>query len=143
MADGIPSKDIARIRQVLARELETINEYEQLARDSESEEARNFFLHLALEEKEHVAEATWLLAKLDPEQMAQYEKDFSKGHLEPTAAPAKPATAPAQRPPQPDMAAYLPETHKLPGEPARVIHALPAPPSPSSGHFTVGPLKRR
>ncbi|MFL5319035.1 MAG: ferritin [Myxococcaceae bacterium] len=146
MADApssIPSRDLARIRQVLARELETINEYEQLARDAESDDIRAFFLHLAEEEKEHVAEAIFLIGNLDSGQRGQFEKDFPAAHFggaeKQTAREPTPSTAPSSTAGQPRT--YLPETHKLPGDPSRIIHALPAPPSPNAGRFTVGPLK--
>ena len=60
--------DLELVRQVLARELDTINQYEQAAREAESELIRAFFRHLADEEKEHVGEAIALLHQLDPAQ---------------------------------------------------------------------------
>jgi hypothetical protein len=154
MADtpAVPSKDIARIRQVLARELETISEYEELARAAESNDVRAFFLHLAEEEKEHVAEATYLLARLDPGQRAQNAKDFSQAHFlgGPGTAPANPDVAPAPAPaPSSSLTVsgadskdgYIPEGTRLPNDPRRLLHALPAPPSPRAGNFSVGPLK--
>jgi len=57
--------DLELVRQVLARELDTINQYEQAAREAQSELIRAFFRHLADEEKEHVAEAIQLLHQLD------------------------------------------------------------------------------
>ena len=153
MADtpSLPSRDIARIRQVLARELETISEYEELARAAESSDARAFFLHLATEEKEHVAEAVFLLGKFDPSQQAQFAKDFSTAHFGTAAAapepsPTAPQTIITAASPKPSsepipQAKYLPETHPLPRDPHHVVHALPAPPSARAGHFSVGPLK--
>lgn len=70
--DTAPSTDTAMVRLVLARELETINQYEEFARAAATEEARAFFLHLAEEEKEHVAEATLLLRRLDAGQEAHF-----------------------------------------------------------------------
>ncbi len=60
--------DVELVRQVLARELETINQYEQAAREADTELIRAFFRHLADEEKEHVAEAMQLLHQLDAAQ---------------------------------------------------------------------------
>ena len=57
--------DLARLRLVLARELETINEYEAHGREASTEKMRAFFKHLADEEKEHVAEAMALIHELD------------------------------------------------------------------------------
>ena len=64
--------DVELVRLVLARELETINQYEQASREAESELVRSFFRHLADEEKEHVAEATLLLQQLDAAQLAHF-----------------------------------------------------------------------
>lgn len=64
--------DAARVRSVLARELDTISAYERAARETASPEVRAFLLHLAREEKEHVAEAVALLRRLDPEQEAEF-----------------------------------------------------------------------
>lgn len=122
--------DLARIRLVLLRELETINHYEELARAAESEEIRAFFLHLAEEEKEHVAEATYLLRKLDPGQEAHFQKDFSTAHFEGEAPhPVKPNGG------LQDL--------RLPADPTKIVSALPASPSPSARPFTVGALRRR
>lgn len=136
MADPVPGRDVARIRRVLARELDTISEYEQLAREAESPELRTFFLHLATEEKEHVAEATWLLGKLDPEQKNNYEKEFSDAHFggtKPIAAVAPPQAGASR--------GYLSESHPLPEDPRDLLHALPAPPSQYAGRLSVGPLR--
>lgn len=166
MADpaALPSKDIARIRQVLARELETISEYEELARAAESSDVRAFFLHLAEEEKEHVAEAVYLLARFDSGQRAQNAKDFSQAHFlggRNTASPsANPDVTPAiitavapaaggltvsdpavHTQEAPSRVGYLPDELHLPNDPRRLLHALPAPPSPRAGFFSVGPLK--
>jgi Rubrerythrin len=63
--------DVELVRQVLARELETINQYEEAARTADTELIRAFFRHLADEEKEHVAEAIQLLHQLDAAQRAR------------------------------------------------------------------------
>ncbi|HLM45051.1 MAG TPA: ferritin family protein, partial [Myxococcaceae bacterium] len=66
--DNDLSTDVALVRRVLARELETINEYEAFAQAASNPEVRAFFAHLAAEEKEHVAEATQMLRMLDSAQ---------------------------------------------------------------------------
>lgn len=131
--------DVARVRLVLLRELETINHYEELARAADTEEIRAFFLHLAEEEKEHVAEATFLLRKLDAGQEAHFQKDFSAAHFQGNAPhpPAAPAQPPAPRP-NADL-----EDLRIPADPARVVGAIPSMPGPVARPFTVGPLKRR
>jgi hypothetical protein len=143
--------DVARIRAVLARELETINEYEAFAEDSSHPEVRAFFLHLAAEEKEHVSEATHMLRMLDAGQDAHFTKPFVPGHFQqavggvPTHAPSEaPAPAPALRR---DPPAVPPERLKaepltsLP--PQRLIYGVPAPPPSANSHpLTVGTLRR-
>ena len=71
--------DLARLRLVLARELETINEYEAHARAASSEKMCAFFTHLADEEKEHVAEAMALIHELDAVQ-AQESAEVHTDH---------------------------------------------------------------
>ena len=134
---GTFDTDVARVRLVLMRELETISVYEALAREAQGAEVKAFFEHLALEEKEHVAEATYLLRKLDPAQEARFQESYSESHFQgvisgatdPTpATPAKP---------------FIPEEHRFPREPHDTMYALPAPPSAVAGALTVGSLKRR
>lgn len=129
----MPDTDLARVREVLMRELETINHYEALARAAEAAELRAFFLHLAEEEKEHVAEATFWIRKLDPGQQAQFAKDFAQAHFDGQAPLATPPGKPAS--PLADV--------RLPSDPREVLHAIPAFPTAAAGALTVGPLKRR
>jgi hypothetical protein len=65
------SDDVAFVRRVLARELDTINEYEALAKRAQDPRVRAFLSHLANEEKEHVAEAMALIRSYDVEQEAK------------------------------------------------------------------------
>jgi len=84
-------EDLALLRSVLARELETINEYERYARLAKRGTLRAFFSHLALEEKEHVAEAMALIQQLDAGQreksavvdvgLAHFDGSRAKGTL--------------------------------------------------------------
>ena len=120
--------DVARIRRVLARELETINEYEAFAQASSSPEVRAFFAHLATEEKEHVAEATQMLRLLDSGQDAHFAKPHRRRPLpDGCAGPGVrgPAAAPRpgqRRPRGSSRISVLP--------PSRVIYSLTAPPPP-------------
>jgi hypothetical protein len=152
MADGPSSTldtDVARVRLVLIRELETISVYEALAREAASEDARAFFEHLAREEKEHVAEATWLLRRLDGAQDADFLKPYSQAHFQPqpTAPVAQIAPAFAARSDDADLRPgarpFIPEGHKFPTDPRRTVHALPAAETTVSGAFTVGNLKQQ
>ena len=127
--------DVARIRRVLARELETINEYEAFAAASKSPEVRAFFAHLAEEEKEHVAEATHMLRRLDPGQEAHFAQGTPPGHFGAAAARAAPSPAPAPTPLDPGLDPTL--------QPQRVLYGLQAPPSRAAAPLTVGSLKQR
>ncbi|MDC0706963.1 ferritin [Stigmatella sp. ncwal1] len=139
--------DVARIRRVLARELETINEYEAFAQASSHPEVRAFFQHLAAEEKEHVAEATQMLRMLDTAQDAHFAQPIAPGHFQKavgappaSAAPASPAPAPAGSEQARGPSVIEPISH-LP--PQRVVYGVPAPPSTNAAPLTVGSLRRR
>jgi hypothetical protein len=125
---GTFDTDLARVRLVLMRELETISVYEALAREAQAAEAKAFFEHLALEEKEHVAEATSLLRKLDPGQEAKFQ---------PPSAPPQPEQTPTAPPTGDD------QDLRLPPHPSRVVYSVPAPASATAGALTVGTLKRK
>src|SRR5262245_23124763 len=116
--------DVQRVRQVLARELETISHYEALAAAAERPELRAFFLHLAEEEKEHVAEATAVLRRLDAGQDGQFQKPFPASHF---AGPSAPAT---EAPPAAPLS-----------DPRKALHAATSPPAPHGDTFTVGTLR--
>ncbi|WP_223632653.1 ferritin [Corallococcus sp. EGB] len=139
--------DVARIRAVLARELETINEYEAYAEDSSHPEVKAFFLHLAAEEKEHVSEATHMLRMLDKGQDAHFAKPFVPGHFQ-AAAGGAPAAEPTVAPP-PAPPPAPPSVGRLANEPLtslppqRLIYGVPAPPPSANGHpLTIGSLRR-
>lgn len=83
--------DLARLRLVLARELETINEYEAHARAASDEKMRAFFMHLADEEKEHVAEAMALIHELDAVQAREADEvKTDHAHFNGQSATAQP-----------------------------------------------------
>jgi hypothetical protein len=139
--------DVARIRRVLARELETINEYEAFAQASSHPEVRAFFMHLAAEEKEHVFEATHMLRLLDPGQDAHFSKPIATGHFQQAVASGAPAAAPPASPAPPsgppsgDGRRSQEPLTQLP--PQRLMHGLPPPPAPPhAGPLTVGSLRR-
>lgn len=166
-----PGTDMERVRHVLSRELETINEYEQLAREAESPAVRDFLFHLAAEEKEHVTEAVMVLRQLDPRQEAYFAAGVEPGHFASTQEGPAPKTAPAPTPPvskavpapappSPNVITQrtepvgarnltvggahdnvLPPVSNLP--PQHVPYAQPAPPAGHAAPFTVGSLKRR
>ncbi len=139
--------DVARIRRVLARELETINEYEAFAHLSSHPEVRAFFAHLAAEEKEHVSEATQMLRLLDSAQDAHFAAPFVPGHFQKAVgAPSGPPSAVS-----PAASAGPSANGDLKGRPVepvstlppdRVIYGLTAPPSENAYPLTVGSLRR-
>lgn len=130
MSSSLPPRDVRLLRRVLARELDTISEYEEMAEQAEEEVVRAFFRHLADEEKEHVAEAMALIHERDPVQAREAQKEFSADHFLSGEEPAgaEPAdVAPADAAPEND--------------------AAPAPAGSGDNlytpHFTVGSLKGR
>ena len=145
--------DVARIRRVLARELETINEYEAFARAASSPEVRAFFLHLAAEEKEHVSEAVHMLRMLDTGQDTHFTQPFVPGHFEgPPGAAAPPPTVASDRNAPVAPPASISENGRHSGlssepltslPPQRLMYGLPAPPPAVQSHpLTVGSLRR-
>lgn len=148
MRNDRPGTDLERVRLVLARELETINQYERLAREAESPEVRAFLLHLAEEEKEHVTEATLTLRSLDARQEELFAAGVVPGHFEAAeAAPARavaPAAVPAAVQKPSSLTVGSPEgTGPVPVEPQKVVYAVPAPPAAGARPFTVGSLRGR
>jgi hypothetical protein len=86
--------DLALLRSLVARELETINHYRSLAERSSDGPARDFFLHIIEEEKFHVADVMRAIAVLDDEQAHLLDTGFVTGHAPgeiPKAAAIKPA----------------------------------------------------
>ena len=126
--------DLARVRRVLARELETINEYEAFAEESEDPRIQAFFRHLAGEEKEHVAEAMRVIELLDAGQAGHLARPFDLSHLESPVAPVAPRPAPRVEP-------TLGPVDLLP--PNRQLYSLQAPPHANAGVLTVGSLRNR
>ena len=84
--------DLLLVRDVLARELETINSYLRLLRSAKSERVRAFLAHITDEEKEHVAEALEIIKEFDPVQAALLEHGSHATHSN---------GPPAGRPPEP------------------------------------------
>ena len=85
--------DARLVRTVMARECDTVNEYYALAEQATSEAIRALLMHLADEEKEHIAECSLVLAKLD----ASYSHYLNKpiGHVDPALAEDASAPSPA------------------------------------------------
>ncbi|MBI6547149.1 MAG: hypothetical protein HY692_10170 [Cyanobacteria bacterium NC_groundwater_1444_Ag_S-0.65um_54_12] len=64
--------DLQILREVLTRELATVNQYEQLAAAANSSAVKALLEHLLYEEKEHIAELFALLEQLDRDQRAHF-----------------------------------------------------------------------
>jgi rubrerythrin len=64
--------DLVLLREILARELETINVYQSLLARTNSVDVTEFISHIMDEEKEHVAEAMELINQIDPRQASRF-----------------------------------------------------------------------
>lgn len=65
-------EDVQVLREILARELETINSYQSLLSRSLSPEVATFINHIIDEEKEHVAESMTLINRIDERQAVRF-----------------------------------------------------------------------
>lgn len=133
------TRDADLIREILARESETVSQYLHLAAKAEDPVTRDLILHLAKEEKEHIAECAKYLTLLDGEYRRYFERDLSTfldhatgGHA-PAAAPQKAQEAVA------DDVATEPTVGALQEDVAS--EAAPAPPeAPATPRALVGPV---
>jgi hypothetical protein len=62
------AEEIVVIRDILIREIETINVYQRMATNTKSPDVAGFLHHIIEEEKEHVAEALELIKRYDSSQ---------------------------------------------------------------------------
>jgi len=69
--------DANLIRTILARECDTVNEYEALAARAQDPKIRNLILHFAEEEKEHIAECALVLARIDSQYATYLNKSLT------------------------------------------------------------------
>jgi hypothetical protein len=116
------TRDLLVLRTTLARELDTINEYERMMHDAGSPEVRTLLAHLRDEEKEHVAECMQYIRRLDAVQDRLFLEDVDALVAGPNRAghpPAAPASAP------------------------KAVAAQSKPAADAAASFTVGSLKRR
>jgi rubrerythrin len=67
--------DLEMLREDLIGELEAINQYQAHIDSMDNEEARRVLEHIRDDEKEHLAELTKLIQKLDSVQAAKFEKE--------------------------------------------------------------------
>jgi len=66
--------DLDMLREDLAGELQSINQYQEHILGLENEEAATTLEHIIEEEKEHVAELLRLIQNLDPVQAEKFKK---------------------------------------------------------------------
>ena len=67
--------DIEMLREDLIGELGAINQYQEHIDELENEEAKHVSEHIRDDEKEHLAELTKLIQKLDPVQAEKFKKE--------------------------------------------------------------------
>jgi rubrerythrin len=67
--------DLEMLREDLMDELQAINQYQEHVDSLENAEARRVLEHIRDDEKEHVAELTKLIQKLDPAQAEKFKKE--------------------------------------------------------------------
>lgn len=85
-------EEIMIVRDILTREIETINVYQRMAAGTKSADVAGFLRHIIEEEKEHVAEAIELIKRYDPSQAALLASQRDWRHPNDSAA-AKPSAA--------------------------------------------------
>jgi rubrerythrin len=64
--------DLVLLREILARELDTINLYQRMMARTQSPQIATFISHIIDEEKEHVAESMELINSLDRSQASRF-----------------------------------------------------------------------
>ena len=67
--------DLEMLRDDLVGELQAINQYQDHIDSLEDEEAGRILEHIRDDEKEHIAELTKLIQKLDPTQAKKFKKE--------------------------------------------------------------------
>ena len=92
------AEDIVVLREILQRELETINAYEKMLERVSDPSLKLIIEHVTDEEREHVAEMYQLIMARDPKQLARSRKvEQEPRHLHPGGGPdAGPVGAPAE-----------------------------------------------
>ena len=67
--------DLGMLREDLVGELQAVNQYQEHIEMLDDEEAIGVLEHIRDDEKEHVAELTKLIQKLDPTQADKFAKE--------------------------------------------------------------------
>jgi len=128
------------------RVLESISVYEGLAQPMGVSEARQVLTHLIQRSKEDMVTLTRAISGLDAGLATAFaasgKETFRPGTPISSLPPALEAKGSGALRPSSGLDG-IDEDLRLPAEPTLILHALPAPPSPLAGHFTVGPLRGR
>ena len=69
------NKILNNLRQDLVGELEAINQYQEHIDESDDEEIKKILTHIMNDEKEHVAELTKIIRKIDETQEEKFKKE--------------------------------------------------------------------
>lgn len=73
--EGSPELDLEMLREDLIGELQAINQYQEHIDTMDDEDAIKVLEHIRDDEKEHVAELTKLINKIDPLQDEMFKKE--------------------------------------------------------------------
>jgi len=73
--EGSPELDLEMLREDLIGELQAINQYQEHIDIMDDEDAIKVLEHIRDDEKEHVAELTKLINKIDPLQAEMFKKE--------------------------------------------------------------------
>jgi len=69
------NKDLKNLREDLVGELEAINQYQEHIDETDDEEIKKILAHVRDDEKEHLAELTKIIRKLDETQEEKFQKE--------------------------------------------------------------------
>jgi len=69
------NKDLKNLREDLIGELGAINQYQEHIDETDNEEIKEVLAHIRDDEKEHVAEVTKIIRKLDETQEEKFQKE--------------------------------------------------------------------
>ncbi len=137
------AEDVTVLREILQRELETINAYEAMLLRISDPKLRQIVEHITDEEREHVAEMYELITEYDPRQRALTQKSQEDLTKLVGSQPIHPQQSAAE------VAGALPLTGEDPvlvvpaGGPGGAVDLIPPPPPVfHSSAWSVGSLKR-
>jgi len=68
-------KELKNLREDLIGELGAVNQYQEHIDETDNEEIKEVLSHIRDDEKEHIAEITKLLRKLDKTQEEKFQKE--------------------------------------------------------------------